>query len=82
MEETPHSLVMPGTSCHAMYIGCTSLDQPEAGVRSCRREVVGSGHRTGTACQTLVQWFRNTSCTEGAEAPVWPGATKEQIGNL
>ena len=32
-------------------------------------------------CQ-LVQWFRNTSCSEGAEAPFWPGATKEQIGNL
>ena len=30
----------------------------------------------------LVQWFRNTSCTEGADAPIWPGATKEQIGNL
>ncbi len=30
----------------------------------------------------LVQWFRNASCIEGAKAPVYPGATKEQIGNL
>ena len=29
-----------------------------------------------------MQWFRNTSGTEGADAPVWPGATKEHIGNL